>query len=131
MAKRCSVCVRLYAGYQCPCRKKQHSRARRAAGGGRQPRRWRQAQREARVLGGLPVDTAAAPEHAGSEQWYVCPRCDAVFTGDRCPACWERWQAERAGAGDPDGFRIVEDATATRCVLPVPGGPGDQTDFSA
>jgi len=61
------------------------------------------------VLGGLPVDASAAPQpaqrdHAGAEQWYVCPRCDAVFTGERCPACFERWQAEMTAAGDPGGF---------------------------
>ena len=123
--RTCQVCGRLYAGYQCPCRKKQrshHARRSTGSGGGR---KWRYAAREARVLGGLPVDTAAAPaaaecEHAGSEQWYVCPRCSAVFTGDRCPACWERWQAEMAGAGDPGAFRIVEDDS--------PGNDGGASD---
>lgn len=108
--KTCNVCGRLYAGYRCPCRKKQRSHARRSTGSGGGGRKWRFAQREARVLGGWPVDTAEC-DHAGAEQWYVCPRCDTVFTGERCPACWERWQAEMAGAGDLGGFRIVEDAS--------------------
>lgn len=71
--------------------------------------------------GAVAARAAAECEHAGSEQWYVCPRCDTVFSGARCPACWERWQAEMAGAGDPGAFRIVgEDAS--------PGDEGGASD---
>lgn len=111
--KTCQVCGRLYAGYQCPCRKRQHSKPRRSTGSGG-GRRWRYAAREARVLGELPVDAAAAPGGAedGGAAPELCARCGTVLMDGRCPACWERWAAEMAAgeqAGDvnpgelPDG----------------------------
>lgn len=103
--RTCGVCGRLYTGYRCPCRKTQHSRARRSTGGGG-GRKWRLATRTARILGGWPVDDV---DHSndGEGTPALCERCGTELQEGRCPVCFERLAAEEAGfaadGGGPEG----------------------------
>ena len=103
MVRTCQVCGRLYAGYRCPCRKQPHSRARQSPGS-RGGRKWRQAQMEARVLGGWQPEAESGEvvaEEPDAAQG-ICRRCGTALMEGRCPACCERWSDELRGAAEAD-----------------------------
>jgi hypothetical protein len=98
--KRCSVCGRLYSGWQCPCRKTQHS--------GTRKRRHRAPSHKATATADQIIArgfiTYSDPDRETSDEPEKCLRCGTEFVDGRCPACFERWSSECAAAGVPDGF---------------------------
>lgn len=93
--KRCSVCGRLYSGWQCPCRKNQHSQTRK--------RRHRAPSRKAATTADQIIARGFI-EYSEPDEPEKCLRCGTELIDGRCQACFERWSSECAAAGVPDGF---------------------------
>lgn len=107
--KRCSVCHRLYAGYRCPCRKTQHSQARKRRG---RSAGSRKATATAEQIIARGFIAHSEPDSDTEDDHEKCLRCGTELMEGRCPVCFERWASECASAGVPEGFMPRPDSNA-------------------